>query len=130
MSRLRRRDNPQELALRRELHSLGLRYRVHYPVPGARRRTIDIAFTSRKVAVFIDGCFWHGCVEHGTSPSSNSKWWQRKLLANQQRDRDTDRLLQERGWTVVRIWEHESLKSAASRVVETQGRTTTADRRR
>jgi DNA mismatch endonuclease (patch repair protein) len=121
MSRLRRRDNTQELALRRELHALGLRYRVHYPVPGGRRRTIDIAFTRRKVAIFVDGCFWHGCADHGTHPRSNVDWWQRKLQANQQRDRDTDRLLQERGWTVIRIWEHESLASAVRRVVEAYG---------
>ena len=120
MSRLRRRDNTQELALRRRLHSLGLRYRVQYPVPGAPRRTIDIAFTRCKLAVFVDGCFWHGCAEHGTSPRSNSEWWQRKLLGNQERDRDTDNLLQERGWTVIRIWEHETLANAAKRIVETR----------
>lgn len=120
MSRLRRRDNTGELALRRQLHSLGLRFRVQYPVPGAPRRTIDIAFTRCKLAVFVDGCFWHGCPEHGSSPRSNSEWWQRKLLANRERDRDTDNLLQERGWTVLRIWEHETLSTAAKRIVQTR----------
>lgn len=120
MSGLHRRDNAHEMALRRALHSLGLRYRVSYRVPGAPRRTIDVAFTGRKIAVFVDGCFWHGCVDHGTKPRSNPEWWQRKLLANQDRDRDTNRLLQEQGWTVVRIWEHESLASAVRRVVEAQ----------
>jgi DNA mismatch endonuclease, patch repair protein len=120
MSLLRRRDNAHELALRRELYTLGLRYRVHFPVPNATRRTIDIAFTRRKVAVFVDGCFWHGCVDHGTSPRSNSEWWRQKLQANRQRDRDTDRLLNEQGWTVLRIWEHEPLEVAVRRVSETQ----------
>jgi DNA mismatch endonuclease, patch repair protein len=120
MSRLQRRDNPRELAIRRELHALGLRYRVHYLVPGGRRRTIDIAFTRRKLAVFLDGCFWHGCPVHGTRPRSNAGWWQQKLRANQQRDRDTDRILRDLGWTVLRIWEHEPLESAVQLVADAQ----------
>lgn len=116
MSTAKRRDTAAELALRRELHASGLRYRVAYPVPGQRRRTIDIAFTRHKVAVFVDGCFWHGCPEHGTSPTSNSDWWSTKLAANRARDQDTDRLLHELGWVVVRVWEHELAKQAAGRV--------------
>ena len=111
-----RRDTAPELALRRALHAAGLRYRVGFPVPGQRRRTIDVAFTRAQVAVFVDGCFWHGCPEHGTQPQSNSAWWTTKLSANQARDRDTDRVLAEAGWTVLRVWEHEDPAAAADRV--------------
>jgi DNA mismatch endonuclease (patch repair protein) len=107
MSTLKRRDNDAELAVRRLLHAAGYRYRVQYPVPGAPRRTIDIAFTRARVAIFIDGCFWHGCAEHGTSPTSNRAWWSTKLLANQQRDADTTQHLERSGWRVLRYWEHE-----------------------
>jgi DNA mismatch endonuclease (patch repair protein) len=116
MSRLRRRDNERELSLRRALHAEGFRFRATYPVPGLRRRTIDIAFTRRRVAVFLDGCFWHGCPSHGTDPRSNSAWWAQKIAANQARDRDTDQHLVSLGWRVVRIWEHEDLLEAADRV--------------
>jgi len=118
MSRARRRDTAPEVALRRELHARGLRYRVAYPVPGQRRRTIDIAFTRTKVAVFVDGCFWHGCPEHGTKPRSNSSWWQEKFAANAARDADTDRTLIELGWQVVRVWEHDANRNAADLVEE------------
>jgi DNA mismatch endonuclease (patch repair protein) len=107
MSGQARRDTQPELAVRRALHAAGLRYRVAYPVPGLPRRTIDIAFPRRRVAVFIDGCFWHGCPAHGTDPASNSAWWAKKILTNQQRDADTTTQLQTLGWTVVRFWEHE-----------------------
>lgn len=116
MSNAKRRDTDAELALRRELHRRGLRYRVTYPVPGQRRRTIDIAFTKARVAVFVDGCFWHGCPEHGTRPRSNSEWWLTKLAANKARDEDTNLLLEQIGWTVIRIWEHESSITAANRI--------------
>ena len=116
MSRAKRRDTAAELCLRRELHALGLRYRVAFPVPGQRRRTIDVAFTRLKVAVFVDGCFWHGCPEHGTPPGTNSEWWDAKLSANRARDRDTDRVLQALGWIVIRLWEHEDPRAAAMRV--------------
>lgn len=117
MSVARRRDTAPELAVRRLLHAQGLRYRVAYPVPGQRRRTIDIAFTRAKLAVFVDGCFWHGCPEHCRQPASNADWWAQKLAANGLRDRDTDRVLQELGWAVVRIWEHVSATEAAATVV-------------
>ncbi|WP_273652947.1 very short patch repair endonuclease [Cellulomonas fimi] len=116
MSTAKRRDTAAELALRRELHRRGLRFRVAYPVPGQRRRTVDVAFTRARVAVLVDGCFWHGCPEHGTKPRANSQWWTAKLAANHARDRDTDRLLGEHGWTVVRVWEHEAVSTAADRV--------------
>ncbi|MFE6233745.1 very short patch repair endonuclease [Cellulosimicrobium sp. NPDC057862] len=116
MSRARRRDTKPELALRRVLHAHGLRYRVAFPVPGQRRRTIDIAFTRPRVAVFVDGCFWHGCPEHGTSPRSNSEWWRIKLAANHARDLDTNRLLEQQGWLVLRYWEHQEPSAVAAEI--------------
>jgi DNA mismatch endonuclease (patch repair protein) len=108
MSRLARKHTKPELEVRRALHAAGLRYRVQYPVPGNRRRTIDVAFTRAKLAVFIDGCFWHSCPGHGMTPTANSEWWQWKLQRNRARDRDTDQVLHQAGWTVLRFWEHES----------------------
>lgn len=116
MSSARRRDTAPEIALRRAVYAMGLRYRVAYPIPGQRRRTIDLAFTRSQVAVFVDGCFWHGCSKHGTRPGQNSAWWLQKLAANQARDRDSDRLLDDLGWTVIRVWEHEDPADAAGRV--------------
>ena len=107
MSTFARRDTAPELALRRALYRRGLRYRLQVPVPGAGRRRIDLAFAGKRVAVFVDGCFWHGCPAHGTDPASNSAWWAEKILTNQQRDADTTTHLQTLGWTVVRFWEHE-----------------------
>ena len=116
MSRARRRDTAPEIALRKLLHANGLRYRVAYPVPGQRRRTIDIAFTRQKLAIFVDGCFWHSCPKHGTAPRANSEWWRRKLEANHARDLDTESVLADRGWTTFRIWEHEDAAEASARV--------------
>jgi len=117
MSRQARKDTAPELALRRLLHAAGFRYRITWPVPGQRRRTIDIAFVGRRVAVFVDGCFWHQCPVHATSPRANDAWWAAKLARNVERDRDTDRVLAGAGWSVVRIWEHESPSVAFDRVV-------------
>lgn len=116
MSAAKRRDTGPEMLLRRELHHRGRRFRVVRKVPGNNRRTIDIAFPTQKLAVFVDGCFWHGCSDHGTQPSSNAEWWTSKLATNVARDRDTDRLLRDVGWRVVRIWEHESPDHAADLV--------------
>lgn len=116
MSTLARRDTAPELALRSALHSMRLRYRVQLHVPGNRRRRIDIAFTRAKVAVFVDGCFWHGCPEHGTRPRANREWWDWKIQRNRDRDADTNRLLAEHGWAVLRVWEHERPSDAAKRV--------------
>lgn len=86
---------------------MGLRYRVdHAVLPGFRRRA-DVLFSKAKVAVFVDGCFWHGCPEHGTLPRANREWWKAKLQKNRERDSDTDERLREAGWTVVRAWAHE-----------------------
>lgn len=117
MARAARRETAPELALRRALHADGYRFRVVHPVPGNRRRSIDIAFTRARVAVFVDGCFWHGCPVHGTQPRANSEWWTTKLAANRERDVDTDRLLREAGWQVVRVWEHEPVEQAVAAVV-------------
>jgi DNA mismatch endonuclease (patch repair protein) len=118
MAKQRRRDTKPEVALRRELHRVGLRYFVDKaPLPGMRRRA-DVVFPRRHVAVYVDGCFWHSCPQHATHPKNNAQWWADKLAANVARDRDTDRRLAEAGWTVVRIWEHEDPVIASERVVE------------
>lgn len=119
MSTLARKDTKPELLLRRELHARGLRFRVQSKVPGNRRRTIDIAFTRARLAVYVDGCFWHGCPEHHVQPRANSDWWAWKVERNQARDLDTERQLAEAGWHCVRIWEHEDPVDAADRVEAT-----------
>lgn len=85
-------------------------------MPGNRRRRIDIAFTRVKVAVFVDGCFWHGCPDHGTRPKANREWWDWKIRRNQERDLDTTKILEAQEWAVVRVWEHEDPEQAAERV--------------
>lgn len=114
MSRHPRRDTAPELQLRRLLHASGLRYRVQRPVPGMPRRTIDIAFTRQKVAVFVDGCFWHGCADHRTVPASNGTWWRAKLDRNRLRDAETSSHLEGLGWVVIRVWEHDDPLEAAT----------------
>ncbi|MBM9621388.1 very short patch repair endonuclease [Streptomyces zhihengii] len=111
-------DTGCEVAVRRILHAEGLRYRVHYPVPGMARRKIDIAFSRAKVAVFLDGCFWHGCPQHATQPKSNAAWWREKLDRNMARDRETNLHLESEGWTVLRFWEHEAPANVATRVTD------------
>jgi DNA mismatch endonuclease, patch repair protein len=114
--RQRRRDTAPELALRRELHRRGLRFRVDSaPIPGMRSRA-DLVFARARVAVFVDGCFWHGCAEHGTSPKNNAQWWRDKLDANRARDERVDATLRAADWLPVRIWEHEATVTAADRV--------------
>lgn len=112
----RRVDTTPELALRQILHSRGMRYRVGYRIPGAARRTIDIAFTARRIAVFVDGCFWHRCPEHFVPVKNNSSWWAEKLNRNVERDAETTAFLEQSGWRVVRVWEHEPAVEAADRV--------------
>lgn len=105
-----------ETRLRQELHSRGLRFRVQYKVEGLARRRIDIAFTRWRVAVSVDGCFWHGCPDHCVIPKNNRDWWLWKFEVNRARDLDTDHRLDELGWTSLRVWEHEEPVRAADRV--------------
>lgn len=109
----RGRDTVPELEVRKLLHAAGARYRVDFPPLGGRRRA-DIVFTKRHIAVFIDGCFWHSCPEHATTPTRNSEYWIPKLRRNAERDREMDELLHERGWKVLRFWEHEDPDQVAS----------------
>ena len=118
MSRQGRRDTSPELKIRRELHRLGLRYRLdRRPVDTLRTRA-DIVFGPARVAVFIDGCFWHGCPDHATQPRNNADWWRTKIAANRDRDQRNTAALEESGWRVVRIWEHDNAIEAAHRVEE------------
>lgn len=109
----RARDTSPEMAVRRMVHGFGLRYRVSArPVPGIRR-TADLLFKGPQVAVFIDGCFWHGCPEHSTSFKKNSDFWTAKIARNRKRDIETRVLLEQYGWTVLRYWEHEDPRTVA-----------------
>ncbi|REJ05126.1 very short patch repair endonuclease [Microbacterium bovistercoris] len=113
----RRRDTGPELALRSALHAAGYRYRCDFRIdlPGGRVRP-DIVFTRRKLAVFVDGCFWHSCPLHGSQPRVNQSYWSPKLARNAERDRTNTRLLEESGWTVIRIWEHVPVGEALASV--------------
>lgn len=102
----RGRDTSPELAVRRRLHALGLRYRVSIRPISDVRRTADIVFTRAKVAVFIDGCFWHGCPQHYEAPTRNAEFWVMKRQANRRRDAETNATLTAAGWCVLRYWEH------------------------
>jgi DNA mismatch endonuclease (patch repair protein) len=118
----RRADTKPELALRSALHALGYRYRKDFRIDLPQRRVRpDIAFTRRKVAVFIDGCFWHACPEHGSQPKNNEWYWSPKLLRNVERDRAADDALTGAGWTVVRLWEHVPVADAIAAVIEAVG---------
>jgi DNA mismatch endonuclease (patch repair protein) len=109
-------DTPEELAIRSLLHKAGYRFLVNSPVSGSRSRP-DIVFCRRRVAVFIDGCFWHGCPRHATWPKMNAEWWRNKILGNKARDLRTVRLLRRAGWKVLRIWAHEPPERAVRRIV-------------
>lgn len=116
----RRRDTSPEVAVRRLLHATGLRYRVDYaPSATNRRRKADIVFTRARLAVFVDGCFWHGCTQHYQAPKTNDAYWAQKIQANSGRDRETDALLISEGWKVLRFWEHEAPESVARTIVDT-----------
>lgn len=116
MSRQRRRDTEAELRLRRILHARGLRYRVDAALPGLARRRADLTFPRQRLAVFVDGCFWHGCPQHKTAPKNNARWWATKLARNIERDRETAETLVSNGWALIRIWEHEDPEVAADSV--------------
>lgn len=119
MQRQPTRDTAPELAVRRGLHAAGLRYRVDTaPLPGLRRRA-DIVFRPAKVAVIIDGCFWHGCPNHGSrTPHTNPDYWTSKVGRNQARDHDTDQLLRAAGWLVIRAWAHQPPGTVIRQVIE------------
>ena len=112
----RSRDTAPERAVRTAVHRMGLRFRVAArPLPEVRR-TADMVFRSARVAVFIDGCYWHGCPAHFKQPRTNTSYWGPKIARNTARDRDTDRLLEEQGWLVLRFWEHEAPGACAAAV--------------
>lgn len=112
----KRRDTKPELALRSILHSRGLRFRVDCsPMKGVRSRA-DLVFTKAKIAVFVDGCFWHGCAEHFIMPKTNSEYWSAKIAGNTARDKVVNQSLADAGWTVMRVWEHENANAAADRI--------------
>ena len=118
----RRTNTKPELALRTALHAMGYRYRKDHRLDLPLRRVRpDIAFTRRKVAVFVDGCFWHACPDHGSKPKSNEWYWSPKLAKNVERDRAADEALAQAGWTVIRLWEHVPLADAVALVVHTVG---------
>ncbi|MFC5217417.1 very short patch repair endonuclease [Streptomyces coerulescens] len=116
MNRQSSRDTAPEVAVRKILHAAGWRYRVDVPVPDMPRRTIDIAFPKAKIAIFLDGCFWHGCPKHATHPKANAEWWRTKLGKNMARDLETTEHLTAAGWTVLRFWEHELAEDVAHQI--------------
>jgi DNA mismatch endonuclease, patch repair protein len=113
----RKRDTRPELLLRSAVHHRGLRYRVARRPVSTLRWTADMVFVSARVAVFVDGCFWHGCPEHYGEPQTNTSYWGPKIARNRARDEVVNRELSQAGWTVLRIWEHEDVEGAAERVV-------------
>jgi DNA mismatch endonuclease (patch repair protein) len=116
MSAQKRVGTRPELEVRKLLHAMGFRYRVDAPLPGLPRRRADLLFSRRRVAVFIDGCFWHACPVHATRPKANAEWWEAKLLMNVARDRATDEHLVDLGWRSLRFWEHANPLSVARAV--------------
>jgi DNA mismatch endonuclease, patch repair protein len=107
-----------ERALRSELHRLGLRFRVHVRPLREVRREADVVFRAARLAVFVDGCFWHGCPDHASWPKANAAWWREKIQANRIRDADTDHQFRKAGWAVVRMWEHEDPLAKAREIRE------------
>jgi DNA mismatch endonuclease, patch repair protein len=112
------RDTSPEVALRSALHKKGLRFRKHRRPLKSLRCDADLVFAREKVAVFIDGCFWHGCPQHGRRPKANAPYWRAKIDRNQARDARNDAVLRAAGWRVIRAWEHESTTVVAGRVVQ------------
>src|SRR5699024_6481588 len=116
----RSRDTSPELIIRRALHYRGWRFRVAYPALSSdKRRTVDIAFTRLKIAILIDGCFWHGCDKHFTLPQANRNYWKEKIVRNMTRDIDTTQKLEASGWKVMRFWEHEDPLSVIATIENT-----------
>jgi DNA mismatch endonuclease (patch repair protein) len=112
----RGRDTAPELAVRRAVHALGLRYRVSQRPVKAFPRTADMVFASPKVAVFMDGCYWHGCPEHFIPPRTNVEFWNKKIQRNVERDRETRWTLEQHGWLVLRYWEHDDPTEVAQQI--------------
>ena len=110
------RDTKPEIALRQAIDLLGMPYLVDQKLMANLRRRADIVFEGAHVAVFVDGCFWHGCPVHGTWPKQNAEFWRNKIETNRKRDADTDQRLTEAGWVVIRVWEHEDPAEAAQRI--------------
>jgi DNA mismatch endonuclease (patch repair protein) len=119
MQAIKRRDTGLELAIRSALHAQGLRFRVDHLIglPDVRAVRVDVAFPRQRLAVMVDGCFWHCCPVHGRVPSKNPQYWPEKLARNRRRDEVVNEQLALLGWRVLRIWEHEDLEAAAGRVV-------------
>ncbi|WP_062528859.1 very short patch repair endonuclease [Demequina rhizosphaerae] len=115
----KKRDTKPELAVRRLVHTSGLRYRVAATPIKGMRRTADLLFRPTKVAVFIDGCFWHSCPIHATSPKAHSDYWLPKLERNRERDAETTSTLEAAGWLVLRFWEHEDPAEVADAIITT-----------
>lgn len=126
MASVRQHNTAAEIALRRELYRNGLRYRVGYVVLKRPRRVADVAFPGVKIAVFVDGCFWHGCPEHATWPKQNAEFWRHKIETNRARDADTNMRLEASGWKVIRVWEHESPVTAAETIARLVAKAKTA----
>jgi len=118
MARVRQKGTQAEIDLRRALHARGLRYRLHVPLLMKPRRVADIVFPVARIAVFVDGCFWHGCPKHASWPKSNADFWREKIETNRSRDSDTDRRLDALGWNAIRVWEHEDASKAADRIAK------------
>ena len=114
----RSRDTKPELAVRSAVHRRGLRFRVSVRPQPELPRTADLVLRKSRIAVFVDGCYWHGCPEHHTQPATNPEYWADKIARNIERDAETTDYLQQAGWTVLRFWEHEDPESVADRVQE------------
>lgn len=122
MSNTPQRDNLTEMSVRSALHRAGFRFRLHQKIVPGTKRTVDIVLPRYRIAVFVNGCFWHGCPRHATWPKKNSEFWRQKIEANRARDADTDRRLRMNGWNVIRIWEHQEPGEAVTAVNATLGR--------
>jgi DNA mismatch endonuclease (patch repair protein) len=116
MKASKQRDTTPEKTLRSNLFRKGLRYRIHKKPIMELNRVADILFPSIKIAIFVDGCFWHGCPIHGTQAKANAQFWKEKIERNKERDIDTTKQLENAGWTVIRIWEHEDLGKVSEEI--------------
>ncbi|TPI70020.1 very short patch repair endonuclease [Mesorhizobium sp. B3-1-3] len=117
MQRTGGRDNPFERSVRSLLHASGVRYRIHYPLPVLKRCNCDLALPRLKVAIFLDGCFWHGCPIHPAVVKKNTEFWVQKIARNRERDAQVTDCLTAGGWTVLRYWEHEKPEAIAQSII-------------